>query len=306
MKKIAFMFPGQGAQYIGMGKDFYENSPESRVVIDKATQILGFDMPKLLFEENDRLNVTEYTQVAMVATSVAILEELKKRNIQSYVNAGLSLGEYCALVASEVLSYEDAIKVVRKRGIYMQDEVPVGQGAMAAVLALDTAVIEQICDEVGEVTIANYNCPGQIVISGKKEAVEIAAQKLKDAGAKRVVMLNVSGPFHSKMLVGAGEKLGAILDEVSINNPKVPYITNVTADYVTKADEVQSLLVEQVSSPVKWQQSVEKMIADGVDTFIEIGAGKTLSSFVKKINKDVLVINVEKYEDLQKMEDALC
>lgn len=302
MSKIAFMFPGQGAQYVGMGKEFYENSEISRSVIDKATEVLDFDMAELLFEENENINITEYTQAAMVATSISILEVLKSKGIKSEVNLGLSLGEYCALVASNVMSYEDALRAVRKRGIYMQQEVPLGLGAMAAVLGLDTSVIEKICEETGNVAIANYNCPGQIVISGEVASVEKASEKLKEAGAKRVVMLNVSGPFHSKMLKGAGEKLGKVLDDITINNPTVPYVTNVTADYVKDNSEIKDLLVKQVYSSVKWQQSIEKLIADGFDTFIEIGAGKTLCGFVKKINREVTAINIEKFEDLAKLE----
>lgn len=302
MSKIAFMFPGQGAQYVGMGKEFYENSEISRSVIDKATEVLDFDMAELLFEENENINITEYTQAAMVATSISILEVLKSKGIKSEVNLGLSLGEYCALVASNVMSYEDALRAVRKRGIYMQQEVPLGLGAMAAVLGLDTSVIEKICEETGNVAIANYNCPGQIVISGEVASVEKASEKLKGAGAKRVVMLNVSGPFHSKMLKGAGEKLGKVLDDITINNPTVPYVTNVTADYVKDNSEIKDLLVKQVYSSVKWQQSIEKLIADGFDTFIEIGAGKTLCGFVKKINREVTAINIEKFEDLAKLE----
>lgn len=301
MSNIAFMFPGQGAQYIGMAKDFYENIPVSRKVFEDASSVVGFSMEELCFEENDRLNITEYTQAAMLTASVAILEAVKEKKLKSCVNAGLSLGEYGALVASEVCSFKDAVKIVRNRGIFMQQEVPVGQGAMAAVLALDTDIINRICKETdGIVTIANYNCPGQIVISGETDAVEKASEKLKEAGAKRVVPLNVSGPFHSPMLKGAGDKLSKVLDEVTVNNPSVPYVANVNAEYVTESSLIKDLLTRQVYSSVMWQQSVEKMIADGVDTFIEMGPGKTLSAFVKKINRDVTVINIEKTEDMEK------
>lgn len=306
MSNIAFMFPGQGAQYIGMAKDFYENIPVSRKVFEDASAVVGFSMEELCFEENDRLNITEYTQAAMLTASVAILEAVKERNLHSCVNAGLSLGEYGALVASGVCSFPDAVKVVRNRGIFMQQEVPVGQGAMAAVLALDTDIIRKICGETeGIVTIANYNCPGQIVISGETEAVKTASEKLKDTGAKRVVPLNVSGPFHSPMLKGAGDKLAKVLDEVTINSPSVPYVANVNAQYVTESSTIRELLTRQVYSSVMWQQSVENMIANGVDTFIEMGPGKTLSAFVRKINREVTVINIEKLEDMEKVAE-LC
>ena len=202
------------------------------------------------------------------------------------------------------MSAEDAIAAVRQRGILMQEEVPAGIGAMAAILALDAGIIEEVLSSMENVWIANYNCPGQIVISGKKEAVEEACVKLKEAGAKRTVLLNVSGPFHSKMLEGAGEKLGAVLDGIVIHKPVIPYIANVTADYVTEADQVKPLLVKQVSSSVRWQQSVETMIKDGVDTFIEIGPGKTLAGFIKKISRDVKIFNVGTLEDIEKTVEA--
>lgn len=229
MSRIAFIFPGQGAQVQGMGKDFYEQTEIGRQVFDQATKLLGFSVPWLCFEENDRLNITEYTQAAMVTASIAMMKVLEERGIYPDVAAGLSLGEYCALTAAEVISVDDAIQAVRQRGILMQEAVPVGIGAMAAILALDGEKIEEVLASMEDVWIANYNCPGQTVISGKKEAVEAACEKLKEAGAKRAVMLNVSGPFHSKMLVEAGEKLGKVLDRIEISNPKIPYVANVTA-----------------------------------------------------------------------------
>ena len=215
MNKVAFIFPGQGAQMVGMGKDFYDNTETARRIFDRASELLGFSMPELCFEKNDRLDITEYTQAAMVTAGIAMMKVLmEKTDIRPYVAAGLSLGEYCALAAAGVMSVDDAITTVRQRGILMQGEVPVGIGAMAAVLAMDAEKIEQVIGDMEDVQIANYNCPGQIVISGKKEAVELAGMKLKEAGAKRVVPLNVSGPFHSKMLTGAGEKLGKVLEHV--------------------------------------------------------------------------------------------
>ncbi|WP_097005652.1 ACP S-malonyltransferase [Lacrimispora amygdalina] len=302
MSKIAFIFPGQGAQYCGMGQDFYEQTAIGKEIYDMASGLLGFSLPELCFEKNDRLDITEYTQAAMVTTGIAMMRVLEeKTGIRPDVTAGLSLGEYCALAAAGVMSDQDAILTVRQRGILMQEAVPAGLGAMSAVLALDASKIEEVLSQIDGVQIANYNCPGQIVISGKKEAVEEAGEKLLAAGAKRVIGLNVSGPFHSSMLTGAGEKLGTVLENIEVHKPVVPYVANVTAGYVTEADEVKPLLVRQVSSSVKFQQSVEAMIADGVDTFIEIGPGKTLAGFIKKITRDVRVFNIEKLEDIDKL-----
>jgi len=248
------------------------------------------------------LDITEYTQAAMVTTSIAMMRVLEaEKGIRPQVSAGLSLGEYCALAAAGVMSDADAIRTVRQRGILMQEAVPNGIGAMAAILALDALTIEEVLSGMDGVQIANYNCPGQIVISGKKEAVEAANEKLLAAGAKRALMLNVSGPFHSSMLTGAGEKLGEVLKGVEIKTPQIPYVANVTAQYVTASDMVKPLLKEQVFSSVRWQQSVETMVADGVDTFIEIGPGKTLAGFIKKITKDARVFNIEKLEDMAKL-----
>ncbi|MCD8220821.1 MAG: ACP S-malonyltransferase [Clostridiales bacterium] len=298
MSKIAFIYPGQGAQVCGMGQDFYEQTEIGKEIFDLASSLLGFSVPELCFTENDRLNITEYTQAAMVTTSIAMTKVLESRGVKPDVAAGLSLGEYCALYAAGAMSAEDAIRTVRQRGIFMQEEVPVGQGAMAAVLAMDAAAIEAVISDIDGVQIANYNCPGQIVISGRTEAVNTACEKLKAAGAKRTVMLNVSGPFHSKMLTGAGEKLGAVLEGVELHTPQIPYVANVTAAYVTDAANIKPLLQQQVSSSVRWQQSVEAMIADGVDTFIEIGPGKTLAGFMRKIDRTKKVLNIEKLADV--------
>lgn len=303
MSKIAFMFPGQGAQYVGMAKDFYDTYEVSRQMFDLASEASGLDIPALCFEENENINITEYTQIAMVAAEVAICKVLEEKGIRPDVTAGLSLGEYGALVASGVMTPEEAFRVVRKRGIFMQEAVPTG-GAMTAVLGLDAETIEKICESIeGQVSIANYNCPGQIVITGEEGAVAKAAEALAEAGAKRCVPLKVSGPFHSPMLKGAGEKLGEELTKVDIHDIQIPYLSNVTGDYVTDKAQVKDLLTRQVASSVRWQQSVERMIADGVDTFIEIGPGKTLSGFMRKINKDVKVLNIEKVEDLDKLNE---
>ncbi|WP_101876780.1 ACP S-malonyltransferase [Lachnoclostridium edouardi] len=305
MSKIAFIFPGQGAQKAGMGKDFYEQTETGKAVFDKASELLGFSMPELCFTENDRLDITEYTQAAMVTTSIAMMKVLEERTgIKPDVAAGLSLGEYCALVAAGVMSQADAITTVRQRGILMQEAVPVGVGAMAAVLTLDASKIEEVLADIDGVQIANYNCPGQIVISGVKEAVEEACGKLKEAGAKRTIMLNVSGPFHSSMLTGAGEKLKEVLDQVEVHTPVIPYVANVNAQYVTETSQVKPLLKEQVSSSVRWEQSVRTMLEDGVDTFIEIGPGKTLAGFLKKIAKDVKVINIDSLESVEALKES--
>lgn len=305
MSKIAFIFPGQGAQKAGMGKDFYEETSTGREVFDRASELLGFSMPELCFAENDRLDITEYTQAAMVTTSIAMMKVLmEETGIRPDVAAGLSLGEYCALYAAGVMSADDAITTVRQRGILMQEAVPVGVGAMAAVLAMAAEKIEEVLKDIPDVWIANYNCPGQIVISGKKEAVELACEKLKEAGAKRTVMLNVSGPFHSGMLAEAGEKLGEFLENVEISDPQIPYVANVTASYVTDKAEVKSLLARQVSSSVRWEQSVRAMLADGVDTFVEIGPGKTLAGFMRKITRDAKVVNIETLQDVRALKES--
>ena len=301
---VAFIFPGQGAQVTGMGRDFYEQTDTGRKVFDKASQLLGFSMPELCFEPNERLNLTEYTQAAMVTVSIAMMKVLmEQKGIAPDVAAGLSLGEYCALAAAGAMSEEDAITAVRKRGILMQQAVPAGIGSMAAILGMEAAGIEAVLADLKEVQIANYNCPGQIVISGKKEAVELAGEKLKGAGAKRVIPLNVSGPFHSCMLSEAGKELGKALEGVELHPLKIPYVANVTADYVTDRNEIKGLLEKQVSHSVRWQQSVETMLSHGVDTFIEIGPGKTLSGFMKKISRNVKTVNIEKLEDLEKVKE---
>jgi [acyl-carrier-protein] S-malonyltransferase len=297
MGKRAFIFPGQGAQYIGMAKEFYEQIPVCREVFETASKASGLNIAALCFEENELIHITEYTQICMLTAEVAILKAIEQSGITADVAAGLSLGEYGALVAAGVLDMKDAFALVRKRGIYMQEAVPEG-GAMAAVLGMEAPEIEKICEQTeGIVSIANYNCPGQIVITGEAAAVEKAGDTCKENGAKRVVALKVSGPFHSAMLEDAGEKLKDALEDVTICDFKMPYVANVTADYVTKKTLVKALLKRQVYSSVRWQQSVEKMLEDGVDEFIEIGPGKTLTGFMKKINRDVKISNVDKMED---------
>lgn len=306
MSKIAFIFPGQGAQKAGMGKDFYENSKTAAEVIDRASELLGLDMKALCFEENNLLDQTEYTQAALVTVCMAMEKVLRERGLAPDVTAGLSLGEYCAIASAGGMSTENAITTVRKRGILMQNAVPGGQGAMAAVLGLDAGKIEEVLADRSGVMIANYNCPGQIVITGWKEDVEQAADALKEAGAKRVLPLNVSGPFHSSLLEQAGEELGKELEQVDFSDLQISYVTNVTAEYVTDITKTKELLARQVASSVRWQQSMELLIADGVDTFVEIGPGRTLAGFLRKINRGVKVYNVGTWEDVDKVVNELC
>ncbi len=299
--KTAWIFPGQGAQKCGMGKDFYEKSTAARQIYDEASRLLGLDMAALCFEENERLDQTEYTQAALVTTCLAMAEALRDVLPAPDVTAGLSLGEYCAIAAAGGMRIEDAVTTVRKRGIFMQNAVPDGKGAMSAVLGLTGEQIEAVIAGLEGVYIANYNCPGQTVITGYAQGVEKASEVLLEAGAKRVLPLKVSGPFHSPMMEEAGEKLEQVLQEIELSPLRIPYVTNVTAEYVKEIGDTRKLLKEQVASSVRWQQSMERMIADGVTTFIEIGPGRTLAGFLKKISRDVKVINIAAWEDREKL-----
>ena len=300
MSKTAFLFPGQGVQKCGMGEDFYRSSPQAARLFDEAGKAIGLDMKALCFEKNDLLDQTEYTQAALVTTYLAISRELEQRGIKPDITAGLSLGEYAAIAVAGAMSDLEAIRLVRKRGMLMQHTVPAGEGAMCAILALDEKKIEEVLDEIPDVTIANYNCPGQIVITGKTEAVKTAAEKLKEAGARRTLMLNVSGPFHSPMLKAAEKDLRQELEQIQFKKLQIPYVTNVNAQKITKESEIADLLVRQMYSPVRWMQSMQTLIEDQVDTFIEIGPGKTLEGFLKKIDKNVQVLHVSCWEDLEK------
>ena len=303
MSKTAFLFPGQGAQYVGMAKDFYDTYPECKEIIDEACALMDFDLKHILFDENELINKTEYTQAAMLAAEICILKAVELKGIKADITAGLSLGEYAALVASKAIDYKDAMKLVRKRGLYMENEVPAGKGTMAAVISLDGDAINAVCDKITAesgkvVSPANYNCPGQIVISGYTESVNAAVEPLKEAGAKLVSILNVSGPFHSPMLKGAGDKLAVELQNVEFNNPSIPYINNADVKVITDKEDIKDSLSRQVYSPVKWEQTMMKMLEDGVDTFYEIGPGKTLQGFMKRIDRSKKVITINTVEDL--------
>ena len=309
MSKIAFIFPGQGAQKTGMGKDFYEQSQRAAEIYDAASKRLKeemeIDIRTLCFDENDKLDQTAYTQAALVTTCLAMARTLEEKGVRADVTAGLSLGEYCAIAVAGGMSDLDAVWAVRKRGVLMEEAVPTGVGAMAAVLGLSAEQIEKVTEEIKGVTVANYNCPGQVVITGETDRVDAAKEKLLECGAKRVLPLNVSGPCHSPMLKEAGEKLSEVLDQIHFHELELPYVTNVTAEPITDICKTKELLKEQVAASVRWQQSMERMIEDGVDTFIEIGPGKTLAGFLKKINRTVTVMNISCIEDVDKVASAV-
>ena len=296
--KTAFLFPGQGAQKCGMGESFAKYDEAAKKVYENASRLLDLDMEELVFTENKKLDMTEYTQAAMVTTGIAMLKVIEKTSLKADVCAGLSLGEYEALYLAKAISEEDAIVLARRRGKLMQEAVPLGIGTMAAVLNLDAAVIEDCLKDIENVWIANYNCPGQIVISGTVAAVEKAGEKLKEAGAKRVLPLNVSGPFHSGLLKPAGDKLYEYLKNVEIKKPTIPYVANYTAEPVYDNKDIKELLRKQVFGSVRFEQSIRNMLKEGVDTFIEIGPGKVLGGFVKKIDKEAKVYSIETVEDM--------
>lgn len=306
--KVAFIFSGQGSQYIGMGKELYNNIPSCQKVYDKANEVLGFDLKELIFNgDKEELNITENTQPAILTTSIAILQAIKEKGIKADIVAGLSLGEYSALVASEALDFETAVSLVKKRGRFMQEAVPQGIGSMAAVIGLDESKIKKVlkvASEKGIVEIANYNTNNQIVIGGECAAVELATELLKESGARMVIPLKVSGPFHTSLLNEASIKLENEFKSIEFNDPKIKTITNVTADFINDKTEIKNLLINQVKSSVRWSETIEKMIDEGIDTFIEIGPLKTLSSFVREISKEkktyVKIFNVEDLKSLNK------
>ncbi len=303
MPKIACIFPGQGAQYPGMGKELAQNYKEAMNIFDLASERLGIDMKKLCFEgDEEELKKTENTQPSILTVSIALLEVLKLKGIEPQIAAGLSLGEYSALVASKAISFADAVALVKKRGKYMQEAVPSGEGTMAAIMGIEReSVMEclKMASGYGVVEAANFNCPGQVVIAGHTSAVEKACSILKERGARKAIMLPVSAPFHSSLLKPAGEKLAAELENVNISDNELPVVSNVNAQVIMNKYEIKRCLIEQVSSSVLWEDSIRRMIDMGVDTFIEVGPGRTLSAFVKKIDKNLYVHNVENIDTLE-------
>lgn len=297
MGKIAFVFPGQGAQVVGMGQDVYEQNPAARDIFERADRTLGFSLTSLAFQgPEEQLRQTANTQPALLATSVALLEAFKQRGIRPDYVAGHSLGEYSALVAAGVLAFDDAIRLVRARGMFMEQAVPSGQGGMAAALGAEREALEALCRDVsgsvGLVELANVNCPGQIVVSGTAEGVAAVAERGKEAGAKRVIPLDVSGPFHSSLMQPAADKLAAELAKTEFKDASVPVVVNVDAKPVTDGATLRELLVKQVVSPVQWEDTVKFLIGEGVDTFVEIGSGAVLAGLIKKIDKTVRVVSV--------------
>ncbi|MBS6507747.1 MAG: ACP S-malonyltransferase [Paraclostridium bifermentans] len=310
MGKVALVFPGQGAQYVGMASDIYNNDDIAKKIIDEAERSVGINLKKIMFEGSDEeLAKTENTQPAIVTHSIALFESLKdKIDLKYDACLGLSLGEYSALVAADAMDFNDAVAVVKKRGKYMQESVPLGKGTMAAILGLDREKVNEVIEQVdnGIIEVANYNSPGQIVISGETGTVKDSISLFKENGAKKAVVLNVSAPFHSSMLESAGLKLKKELDDIKLRKCKVSVVSNVNADYYT--DNYKDLLVSQVSSSVLWEDSIEKLINEGFDTFIEIGPGKVLKGFINKISKknkvDTKVYNIDNMESMNDFVEA--
>ena len=302
--KIAFAYPGQGVQKVGMTKDFFDKESFARDMVAKASDAAGLDMERILYQENEDINVTEFTQPALVTACLIITKAITDKGITPSVTAGLSLGEYCAIAAAGAMSFEDAVRLTRVRGKLMSNTVPSGEGAMAAVIGLEPDEIGKIIASEDQVTMANFNCPGQTVITGKTAGVMAAVEKLREAGAKKVVPLNVSGPFHSPMLRPAGERLREELDKTSLSGLKVPYIANATAELVEDEDKIRDLLEIQVSSSVMWEQTLLKMKETGVDLILEIGPGRTIAGFVKKTVPEIPVINVSTVEDVEQLNEA--
>ena len=302
---IAFCYPGQGVQHVGMAEEFVKADSRYADMVSKASEASGVDMNRLLFEPNEDINITEYTQPALVTACCIITDALFEAGIKPDVTAGLSLGEYCSLYAAGALSFEDAVRLTRIRGRLMSNAVPAGEGTMAAVIGLTQDQVEAVTDMIENVWPANFNCPGQIVITGRKEAVHEAMPRLEEAGAKKVVELNVSGPFHSPLLKVAGEELGKELEKAELGDLKIPYFANASAEKITDKAQIKGLLEAQVSSPVKWEQTLYELEKMGVDTIIEVGPGKTIAGFVRKTVPSIKVIGVATPEDLEALKEKL-
>lgn len=305
MGKTAFLFPGQGSQSVGMGKLFLEKNLKAAEIFESADNRLDFSLSEVIFDgPEERLKLTENTQPAILTTSIAALQAVQEAGIQADFAAGHSLGEYSALVAAGALSFEDAVYAVRQRGLYMEEAVPAGEGAMSAILGLDNEKLVEITDLVtseGEsVQLANLNAPGQIVISGTAKGVEIAGVRAQEAGAKRVLPLNVSGPFHSRLMEPAAEKFKTILDEITVRDAEFPVIANVTANEMETASDIYENLLAQLYSPVRWEETIRKMLDLGVDTFVEIGPGNVLCGLVKRVHRRAKALPVQDPESLEK------
>lgn len=304
MSKIAFVFPGQGAQAVGMGQDVYDKYDQAKAIFSEADEVLGFSLTDIIFNGPDeQLKQTRYTQPALLTTSIALYEVFKATGMKPDFVAGHSLGEYSALVVSGVLSFADAVRIVHQRGLFMEEAGSDANGGMAAVLGADREALEKLCRNIAEqgqiIEPANVNCPGQIVVSGTLEGIEQVSERAKEAGAKRVIPLEVSGPFHSSFMRPAAEKLGEVLADVVLNDASVPVVANVTAQSVTEGDIIRQLLVDQVVSPVLWEDSIRYMIGEDVNTFVEIGSGRVLTGLIRKIDRTVKTVSIQNVDDLQ-------